>query len=78
MHEFTQREFTLFSVAGTEGIAEMGFLVFLEELHGFTRSVGFTFALIGAGETELSGSVIRSEGERLLKCGDGVVILLEL
>jgi len=78
MHKFAERELALFAVARAEGIAEVGFLVFLEELHGFARGVGISFALVGAREAELSGGVIRSEGNSLFECGDGVVVLLEL
>ena len=78
MHKFAEREFALFAVASAEGITEVGFLVFLEKLHGIASGVGLSFALVGAGKTKLSGGMIGSEGESLLECGDGVVVLLEL
>src|SRR5208283_1656413 len=78
MHKFAEREFALFAVASAEGIAKVGFLVFLEKLHGFTSAVGLALALVGASETELSGGVIGGEGESFFECGDGILILLQL
>src|SRR6516165_10302561 len=76
--KFGKREFSLVTVTGAEGGSKMFGGQFLEVLHPFAGRFGLALALVGARETKLRRSVIRGDGQRLLECDNGVVVLLEL
>src|SRR5262252_8756701 len=76
--KFGKREFSLVTVTGAERGSKMLGGQFLEVLHPFAGRFGLALALVGARETKLRRSVIWGDGQRLLECDNGVVVLLEL
>src|SRR5215831_17771362 len=76
--KFGKREFSLVTVTGAERGSKMLGGQFLEVLYPFARRFGLALALVGARKTKLRRSVIRGDGQRLLECDNGVVVLLEL